>query len=232
MLAVCIRCGSSYSLDEYQNNRFCRKCGTLLKIQNGSEPKKGQIEKIDHSNYSILSVMGPYAGESINSIFNRKIQEIQNTGFTFWHHQSYQAKPEMVQKIGNQAQNEDQTVSFILLSSGLRGSGQDTKKSPMATKYSLNKKGVSQKIPESIYVEIGRRPYALVIKDLKLVKGKINLWDYSDYFTRGPIITKQGGSTICAVGISSRSHENKMKSNIRNMVAQATLVEPYAVWLS
>jgi hypothetical protein len=42
--------------------------------------------------------MGPHAGESNEQIFSRKIQDITNTGLTYWFQSSNKANPSVVQK--------------------------------------------------------------------------------------------------------------------------------------
>ena len=79
--------------------------------------------------------MGPYAGESEDSIFKRKIKEIEENGYTFWHHQSYQAKPSMVQELGNAAKGS--MIKLIFTCTGSRRRGEDTKKHPQAKRYGL-----------------------------------------------------------------------------------------------
>ena len=180
--------------------------------------------------FFIISVMGPYAGENEDSIFKRKKREIEENGYTFWHHQSNQAKPNMVQVLGKAAKGS--TIKLILTSTASRRSGGDTKKHPQAKQYSPNENGPYEPIPAPIYVETGTRPWALVINDLQLVSGRINLLDYSDFFSKGAVRTRIGGSTVCALKQSSRDDPKRMKSNIRDIVATAYLVEPFSVWLS
>lgn len=183
------------------------------------------------SRYVVIAVMGPYAGESESSIFSRKIGEIERHSFTLWHHQSLQARPGMVQKLGERASREGLPVHFVLTTSGSRGSGVDTKESQQATLYGSREIGAFSPIPDGIYVETGRRPYALVIKDLMLARGTIDLWEYSDFFGGGAVKTRQGASTVCAVNKPSSHLEDKMKSHIRDIVAYAEIIEPYSVWL-
>ena len=159
--------------------------------------------------FFIISVMGPYAGETECSIFKRKIREIKENGYTFWHHQSYQAKPEMVQELGKTARSFP--INLILTSTGSRRSGDDTKKHPQAKYYRTTKDGSYEPIPDPIYVETGTRPWALVITNLERVDNRINLWDYTDFFSSGAVITRQGGSTVCAINKSSRNDQKKMK---------------------
>lgn len=183
------------------------------------------------SKYVVISVMGPYAGESEGNIFRRKNEEIERHGFTFWHHQSYQAKPGVVQEMGKIAAREGEPVYLILTRTGSRGSGVDTKRSRQATMFSKEELGAYSPIPEGIYVETGKRPYAIVIKDLILARGTLDLWEYCDMFGKGAVKTRQGGSTVCAYKASSHHFEDKMKSRYRDVLAYAKIIEPFSVWL-
>ena len=189
-----------------------------------------KVETGEKGDHFVISVMGPYAGESENSIYVRKMKEINENGYTFWHHQSYQAKPNMVQALGKSA--DGSPIQLLLTSTGSRKRGVMTKKHPQANRYSITKNGRLSPIPDPIYVETGTRPWALVIKNIRLVNKPIDLWDYSDFFSQGAVISKQGGSTICATKQSSREDPKKMKSNIRDLVAIADVVKPFSVWLS
>lgn len=189
------------------------------------------LDEIIGARYAVISVMGPYAEESEKEIFRRKTREISDCGFTFWHHQSLGAKPEMVQKLGSKAKREGEPVYLILIKPASQRSVEGPRKSPQATVY---KKGVLEAyspIPKGIYVETGTRPYALIIKNLNLAHGAIDLWDYSDFFKRRAVKTRQGASTICAVKIPSYQLKDKMKSHVRNIVAYAEVIEPFSVWL-
>jgi hypothetical protein len=230
MIAFCSKCNETYSIDEYQNNRFCEKCDSLLKIQKSATPKFDLQSIKTLSDYSILSVMGSYAGESEHSIFERKMREIEANGYTFWHIQSIKAQPQMVQKLGISANGK--SIKFILTTGASSQKSRGTQKHPQAKRYRTEEKGRLSPIPRPIYVETGSKPWALVIKNLEMVSRKINLWNYSDFFSQGAIRNTLGGSTICAIKKSSRGDPMKMKSNVRDIVAIADLVEPFSVWLS
>ena len=178
------------------------------------------------SNAIILSVTGPYAGESERDIFKRKRREIETTGYTFWHHQSRTAKPRDVQTFCKIHESQETPIYFVLITASSGGSGGDTKKSNQARYFKSAVDGSYNEIPEGIYVETGRLPYALVIKELKITQGLIDLWDYSNW-KEGPIKTSLGASTLCAVKKPSQG----MKSRIRKVVACAEIVYPYSVWL-
>jgi hypothetical protein len=55
--------------------------------------------------YRLLSVIGSHAGEEMNVIFNKKIEDMTKVGKTFWLIKSYMAKPPIVQEIFKMEQN-------------------------------------------------------------------------------------------------------------------------------
>ncbi len=55
------------------------------------------IYKSMKEKYIILSVIGTSAGEKIEGILKRKIDDINKIGFTFWVYKSNQASPKTVQ---------------------------------------------------------------------------------------------------------------------------------------
>lgn len=42
------------------------------------------ISKILDNKFLVLSIVGVHAGETLSSIFSRKVEEINNIGRTFW----------------------------------------------------------------------------------------------------------------------------------------------------
>ena len=183
------------------------------------------LEDVLNAKNIILSVTGPYAGESERDIYARKKYEINKVGYTFWHHQSNIGNPADVQEFCS-AVDHGLPIFFILISSSSGGGGGDTKKSDQAKFYSTKAVGSKKRIPEDIYVEAGGRPYALVIKNLELAQGQIDLWKYSR-LNGEPIKTSRGASTLCAIKEPSEG----MKSRFRNVVAFAEIVKPYSIWL-
>ena len=75
--------------------------------------------------------------------------------------------------------------------------------------------------------------YALVFDQLKLSNPvPIDLWEYRDFFeAHRPVRFRQGASTVCVAQEDMKKHPERMKSNIRQVVAIGRLAEPYAVWL-
>jgi len=189
---------------------------------------------IPESDYYVISVMGPHAGESEQEIFNRKIEDTYKIGKTFWLMRSWQAKPLMVQSICREAETKNNSVFSIFVAPSSVGGATPTKTSEAAQHYS--KDGNKWKeLPAGLTPvtgKIGSNAYALIFNELKLAQGNINLWQYADFFKQDkPIKIAQGASTLCAVKKDMSRHKDKIKSNYRKIVAIGKLCEPYCAWL-
>ena len=74
MIAVCARCSIEYSLEDYEESRFCRKCGSILKLQ--TEPRKA-TEKTDgrvflDNNFEYDIPLAKSIGEILHEQFQNK----------------------------------------------------------------------------------------------------------------------------------------------------------------
>ncbi len=195
------------------------------------------LEKALNAKYVVISVMGPYAKENEHKILIRKIREIHDCKYTFWHHQSRNATPEMVQELGAMAERENEAVYFVLIKGAKGRSGVDTNETSYATHYKVSPDGRLFAIPsagEGMKVGLGTKPYALKIRKLVKAEGEIDLWEYSKFDERGSaLVSVQGGSTMCAAKVATKAKDDKkMKSRFREIVAVAELVSPYSVWLA
>lgn len=195
------------------------------------------LKKACNAKYVVICVNGPYGHETETKILTRKTREIQDCKYTFWHHQSRNATPEMVQELGAMAERENEVVYFVLLKGAGGRPGEDTKKTTPATHYRVNPDGRLFGLPragEGIYVELGTKPYALKIRKLVEAEGEIDLWAYSKFDQQGSaLVSVQGGSTMCAAKVATKAKDDtKMKSRFREIVAVAELVSPYSVWLA
>ena len=187
------------------------------------------IDSVLRLEYLVISVAGPYAGEPEKDILPRKRREIEACGFTFWHHQSYKAKPDAVQTLGAKAKSEGEPLYFLLIESSSNRGGLDTKKSPQAKEYAESENGHFTPIPQGIYVEIGKKPYALKLKSLTTGIGSIDLCDYS-FLDGSPLRILQGGSTLCVKKEQPKS-SCKMISHRRGLIVYAEVPSPFSVWL-
>ena len=182
------------------------------------------VNDILNNNKLIISVMGPHADESTEYIFERKNEEIKNTGKSFWFTGSYTAKPEIIREFCG---NED--IYCIFISPSSKGGAKDTKNKIKAKEYSEDNK-IWKLIPEGIIVtgKIGIGG-ALVFNEYSIIEDQeiiIDLWQY--LLTSGnPFRTKIGASTICCI----KKYNEGMKSRYRNIIAVGRLTYPFAVWL-
>ncbi len=188
------------------------------------------LEKALKSNRCIISVMGAHAGEDADSIFDRKITDIDQTGKTFWLMRSPKASPIQVQKICMSL-----PVYAIFVEPASKGGTQPAKNNETAREYSTDKKKWFQ-IPKGVSPVTGKIDYgaaALIFdKMTSTVNGTIDLWKYCDFSNEEqPIVFRQGCSTVCAIQKDRSIHPDRMKSRCRGIVAVAKLTEPYCVWL-
>lgn len=189
---------------------------------------------ISNIKYVVISVIGPHAGESENEIFNRKIQDIHNVGFTFWLMKSHRSKPKMVHELclKDDAENIESYCVFIEASS--KGGAIPTKSASSAKSYSKDNlawEGLPQGL-SPVTGKIDNNAYALVFNLLEQVNDSIDLWNYADFFNQNnPLKIIQGASTICAIKKDMSNHTGKLKSHYRRVIAIGKLCEPFCVYL-
>lgn len=185
--------------------------------------------------FTVLSVMGPHAGEDADAIFTRKIADIQKAGMTFWLVRSHKAKPDMVQTICSQAACKGTAAFCLFLSPSSQGGATPTKMASAASEYSADL-STWHALPPCIGPVTGlitKNACALVFDNLTIQESALlDLWQYADFFSPArPIMIRQGASTVCALRKNMQSHPERMKSNLRSLVAVGRLAKPYAVWL-
>ncbi|MCX7007891.1 MAG: hypothetical protein NTY53_11710 [Kiritimatiellaeota bacterium] len=185
--------------------------------------------------YSVLSVMGPHAGEDSDKIFARKIADIRIAGKTFWVIRSYKAKPDMIQTICLAARDRANEPLCAFLEPSSPGGAVPTKTSCAAAEYSTDL-SKWESLPSGIGPVTGkmtRGACALVFDQLVLCESRVlDLWDCADFFNQEqPVKIRQGASTIGVVGKNTSAHSDRMKSHIRQVLAIGRLTEPFAVWL-
>ena len=185
--------------------------------------------------YSVLSVMGPHAGEDSDEIFERKIADIRLAGKTFWVIRSHKAKPDMIQTICSAARDRANEPICAFLEPSSPGGAVPTKISCAAAEYSTDL-STWESLPSGIGPVTGqmtRSACALVFDQLVLCESRVlDLWHYADFFNQEqPVKIRQGASTVGVVGRNTGVHSARMKSHIRQVIAIGRLIEPFAVWL-
>jgi len=186
---------------------------------------------IEKKKYVIFSVIGSHAGESEDVIFARKKKEITDTGRSFWLINSTKAKTEDIQKFCKRAHSENEEVLCMFIEPSSSRGSRPTKTSAIASKFSIDKINWEE-IPKGIKItgNIKADTSALVFDELEVVERyiRIDLWNYSDFINGlGPVKTRLGGSTICAV----KKFNKGMKSRYRRVIGVGRLTKPFAVWL-
>ncbi|KRX08967.1 hypothetical protein PPERSA_08170 [Pseudocohnilembus persalinus] len=213
------------------------------KKQNNKNKKKEFIKE----DFSFLHIMGPHAGEGEKSIWQRKLQDIQLNGFTFWITKCIQCKQNQVadfiqkSKLKN-AKKEHHYVLFLAPST--KGGAKDTKTAQIATHFaqipvfqdqSLIEKKLIQGDDKSLIWKqvpitnsdcsglINKNTMALVFDEIQQFGQNekfINLWDYGEFKNKAMPIKFHLGKTIAFSVLNDTSkHQEKSKSNIRQVVA-------------
>ncbi|RLC35607.1 hypothetical protein DRH14_00500 [Candidatus Shapirobacteria bacterium] len=188
------------------------------------------ISKILNNKFLILSIVGTHAEENLSNIFNRKINEINNTSYTFWLIKSFRAKTEQIQQMAQSSLNTSQKIYCFFISPSQKNGAQPTKIVSLAQQFS-NDNINWLKIPKQIKVtgKIDNHTTGLVFDKISLTKNtQIDLWQYSNFFDQSkPIKMSQGASTVCAI----KKYNQGMKSRYRQILAIGRLKHPYAVFL-
>jgi hypothetical protein len=174
--------------------------------------------------------MGEHAGESVQTIFERKTADIQRTGKTFWLIRSPKARPDQIQEVCKSIPSYG-----IFIEPASKGGACPTTETDAAKEYSVNKNEWHQ-FPEGMGPVTGKMDsgaVALVFDFMTTsLNGTLDLWEYMDASDiEMPIKLGRGCSTICAVRSNKSTCPEKIKSRYRRIVAVARLAEPYGVWL-
>ncbi len=123
----------------------------------------------------------------------------------------------------------------IFVEPASKGGARPTTNNEAAREYSADKKIWSQ-LPEGVGPVTGKidsSATALVFDTMTTtVSGTIDLWSYSDFSDENkPLKFILGCSTVCVTQKDMSTHQNRMKSRYRGIIAVAKLTKPYCVWL-
>jgi hypothetical protein len=183
--------------------------------------------------YAVISVIGPHAGESVAEIFGKKIQDTNSVGMTFWLNRSQKARPEMVQRLCEEAMRDNEECCCIFVEPSAEGGA--TPATTVMTARSFSKDGrIWSDLPRGLSPvtgKIGGGAQALVFDRLQLTSATVivNLWNYADFTNQNsPIQMKRGVSTVCAVKKDMHSHTGRMK---RRVMAVGKFCDPFCVYL-
>jgi hypothetical protein len=178
----------------------------------------------------IVSVMGDHAGEGTDAIFDRKKNDIERVGVTFWLMRSPKARPLQVHGICKTS-----PTYAIFVEPATKGGARPTIEEDAAIEYS-NDRILWHKLPNGISPVTGKLDASAtaLVFDIMItdVRETLDLWNYGEALDiHKPLRFILGCSTVCAVRKNMKSHPQKMKSRYRGIVAVAQLAEPYCVWV-
>lgn len=178
----------------------------------------------------VISVMGNHAGEGVDTIFERKVADVEAVGRTFWVARSAKARPGQVQQLC-----AAQRGYVIFVEPATAGGAKPTTASDSASEYS-DDRAKWLPLPRGIGPVTGKMAdaaTAFVFDQLTTDTSRVlDLWQYADGSDMSsPVRFILGCSTVCAVREDMRAHLQRMKSRYRTIVAVARLVEPYSAWL-
>jgi hypothetical protein len=174
--------------------------------------------------------MGSHAGEDADTIFCRKIGDVDRAGKTFWLLKSYKARPPQVQELCKTI-----PAYTIFVEPATLGGARPTTTEDISTEYSSDRESWYP-LPQGTSPVTGKLDavaFALVFDMMTTaVEGTLDLWGYGDFFdVQNPLKFMLGRSTVCAVRKDMTTHPGRMKSRYRGIVAVARLAQPYCVWL-
>jgi hypothetical protein len=147
---------------------------------NNTMMTKKILEDALESSQCIISVIGDHAGEGVDKIFKRKIEDITKINRTFWLVKSPKAKPVLVQRMCH----SDSTY-VVFVEPATKGGARSAIADKIATTFSENG-FIWNSLPNQLGPVTGKldsRAYALVFNKLETIDSKqeIDLWHYEDF---------------------------------------------------
>lgn len=189
------------------------------------------VDRALQAKYVVLSVSGPHAGEELDGIVTRKLQDIRDSGRTFWRINSYVAQPDKVQQLARKAPH----VYALFITPARPSRTKPAGNEDTASQYSPDNRRW-QPIPAGIGPVTGKLAGAcgLIMDRLERVQQaqQIDLWEYADADdSEEPVEFGQGRAAVCAVKRESGASLNGLESRFRRLIAVGRLVAPFGVWL-
>ena len=188
-------------------------------------------------NKFVLSITTNHAGEENQEILRRKINDVTNTGRTFWYYTSANARPDVIQAFVNDilTKNNEPWCVFVAPSND---PPVKAKTHPAASEFSLampSNTTIWQPLPLGISPVTGKMDLAshpacaLVLDRLGLVpNAQVNLLEFVQPMrARLPLRFDESSATLCA----ERTLPPHARSLMREIRLIGRLVHPFAVWL-
>ena len=185
------------------------------------------INEVLQKNKCIISIVGSHAGESIVEIYNRKIEDINKVGKTFWMLSCNNSVFEDINKIC-----DDEIYVFFIKSSSNNGAKPTIIKNKASGYEYNNKHFLFPNNLSPVTGNINQNSVALVMDELitfnEITAPIIDLWRYSDT-NKKPLSFTLGNSTLpCFL---NEIYTKGMKSRYRVISAIGHLTHPFCVKL-
>ena len=72
MRAICSRCGAEFTVQEYQKNRFCENCGSLLKLETSPILRDAELKRGRDDLFMYDLELATSIGEILHDQFQNK----------------------------------------------------------------------------------------------------------------------------------------------------------------
>jgi len=175
----------------------------------------------------VISVIGGHALESMDAILQRKELDIQIVGFTLW---VFRSNLFTFARSLDFSKKHNNDVQLYLIAPATNKYDKNTKDANQANMYydGVRKVALPKELSPVTGSLRGNGATAFILKSLTASNEKLDLNDYSNYFsTRTPLKFNQSGSTALAIPDDMHNHKDRVKSNIRNVIAKGTLGSPF-----
>ena len=128
------------------------------------------LEEALNSPRCVISVMGEHAGESVQTIFERKAADIQRIGKTFWLIRSPKARPDQIREVCKSIPSYG-----IFVEPASKGGARPTSDSFAAKEFSIDKKEWQAELEDikKFYEQFGKAMPKELFKEYETLKKKM-----------------------------------------------------------
>lgn len=193
------------------------------------------IDRILKENDNLLiCVIGPHAGEDLETIFKRKIKDIEQCSYTYWICKSRVISPEIISSF--QEYNNQKDLYILFIKTTTNSQGKDTKNADAAIYVEEDEKW--KELDPKLSPITGKMPTSgFKFGEITLVNEKEKTIDLSEYVEWSPDKEKRGCSIQIMMGkstlcITKSKKKQNMKNSVRQIVGYAKLIIPFCVKLT
>ena len=153
----------------------------------------------------VFSLVGPHAGQSLEEIFERKIEDCETLNETFWVYQSSRCTKGLFDA------HKPPEVWFI--SASKPGAAKQTKSSTLAQQFFKNNQWFDfDKDLSPVTGRIRSKSTAFQLTNLRMVNETIDFNNYVDVVTNKPLRFSQFCSTTIGTLTKNKSEESRLRT--------------------